>query len=365
MRYLLRACNLFFAVVLVFFLFSCDTEQKVQDEIIRPVRSEQVFSGGSRSRTFSGVAKAGIESNLSFKVPGNVEKLLIKVGNTVKAGDLIAELDDIDYNLEVKRSEASLEQTEARLRNAKAMYDRIRLLWENNNTSRSDLDNAQTSFETAKAMVDAGKRTCELAQLQLGYTKLTAPVDGAIASVNVEENENVYAGQTVALLSSGSRIEVDVSIPEKLIYQVKEGSSVLVTFDAVENEEFTGIITEVGITISGDSPAYPVTIKLDQDTDKVRAGMAAEVTISFESENDRNAIIVPSRAIGEDSDGRFVYIAIPSGDGLAQISKRNITVGELTSEGIEVLEGLKDGDRVVTAGLSKISDDMTVKLLGN
>jgi len=323
-----------------------------------------VFSTGGRStRTFSGVAKASIESNLSFKVLGTIKNIRIKVGDTVKPGDLLAELDDIDYELRVRKGKAALEQARAQLRNATAQNERIRLLYESNNASRADLDAALTAYESAQASVSAFEQTLELANLQLNYTRLIAPIGGSIASVNVEENENVDPGETVALLSSSSQIEVEVSIPEKLISQIHEGNTVSVTFDAVEGEEFSGSITEVGITTTEGSAAYPVTVKLDNDTKNVRAGMAAEVTFTFESEDNRTVIIVPSHAIGEDRDGRFIYVAEPVEEGRATIVRKNVTVGDFTASGIEVFEGLNDGDMVVTAGMSKITEGMTVKLL--
>ena len=365
MANIFRISKLCAAAALCLFFLSCSGEKETVEEIVRPVRCEQVFStGGSRSRTFSGVAKAGIESKLSFKVPGTVKKIRIKVGDTVRAGDLLAELDDVDYSLYLRKSESALKQAEAQLRNAEALYNRIRTLYETENASKTDLDNALASYETAKAMSDAGKQTRDLAQLQLDYTKLMASIDGSIASVNIEENENVQAGMTVAMLTSASRIEVEVSIPGKLISQIREGNAVTVTFDAVQNEQFEGKVTEVGISTTESSGTYPVTVKIAGDTEKIRAGMAAEVTFTSESGSGRNVIIVPSRAVSSDRNGRFVYVAVPTEDGLGFIERKQVTEGELVADGIEVIEGLEDGDRVVTAGLSKISDGMKVKLLG-
>ncbi|MFC1528914.1 efflux RND transporter periplasmic adaptor subunit [Candidatus Latescibacterota bacterium] len=359
-----RNANLCIAIVIGSLLLSCGGEKETSEEIIRPVRYEPVFStGGSRTRIFSGVAKAGIESKLSFRVPGTIKNIRIKVGDTVSQGDLLAELDDVDYRLGVRKGEAALEQAKAQLRNATAQYDRIRLLYENDNTSQATLDATLSAHESAQASVSAFEQTLELANLQLEYTRLIAPIGGAIASVNAEENENVNAGETLALLSAGSQIEVDVFIPEKLISQIREGSPVAVIFDAVKGEEFPGLITEVGITPIGGSSGYPVTVKLGKDIENVRAGMAAEVTFTFESKDNRTVIMVPSHAIKEDRDGRFVYVAESAEEGMATIIRKNVTVGDFAGDDIEIFEGLNDGDMVVTAGMSKITEGMTVKLL--
>jgi len=109
------------AVFSVTTLAACESEEPVPASIIRPVRTQQVFSsGGTRVRTFSGAAQAGLESRLSFRVAGKVQALNVKVGDQVKAGELIAELDPMDYRLQVEETEASLERARADLRNAEA-----------------------------------------------------------------------------------------------------------------------------------------------------------------------------------------------------------------------------------------------------
>jgi multidrug efflux pump subunit AcrA (membrane-fusion protein) len=91
--------------------------------------------------------------------------------------------------------------------------------------------------------------------------------------------------------------------------------------------------------------------------------MAAEVTFTFGADDGRSRTWVPAVAVGEDRSGRFVFVAVPSGDGLAKTSRCPVTIGDLTEEGIEVLEGLSDGDLIVTAGVTRIQDDQTVRLL--
>ena len=117
--------------ILCLLLLSCGSSKLEQKEVIRPVRYQQVYStGGVRERSFSGVAKAALESNLSFKVAGTVEQVRVKVGDTVSAGSLIARLAPQDYELQVQETEASLTSARAEARNAKSQYERVRgLIW--------------------------------------------------------------------------------------------------------------------------------------------------------------------------------------------------------------------------------------------
>lgn len=351
-------------IIGLFITLSCGKEVE-QQEIIRPVRYMQVYStGGSRVRTFTGVAQAGIETRLSFKVPGTVKQLPVTVGDSVSRGQLIAELDANDYQVQVQQAEAALAQAQAQERNASASYNRVRALYENNNASRSDLDAARAGNESAAAAVRAAEKQLELASLQLSYTRLSAPVDGDIAAVNIERNENVGAGQPIIILTSGKQIEVKLAIPEILIPKVEEGGPVTVTFDALPEKKFSGEIIEVGVVATGLGTSFPVIVRLDETDDAIRPGMAASVSMLFESTDERERFIVPSHAVAEDRNGRFVYVVEPSVEeqGFGFIRRKTVVVGELTADGLEIFEGLNDGDLVVTAGISRVVVEQKVKI---
>ncbi len=355
-----------FLLITIFlsFLLSCAEEKKIP-ELLRPVRYEKVFStGGDRWRQFSGVAQAGLESKLSFKVAGTIQRVNVKVGDRIRAGQLIAELDPGDFNLQVQQGQASLESAKAQERKAKSDYDRVRQLYENRNASRNDLDATRAAFESASAQVTAQEKQLALARSQLSYTRLTAPVDGAIAAVEIEVNENVNAGQTIVQLSSGTNIEVQVAIPEILISQVRDGDEVKVTFDALPGTSFPGRVTEVGVASTGFATTYPVKVRLDGSRVKdLRPGMAAEVAFQFGHEGTRERMIVPAISVGEDRNGRFVFTIAPSNeeDGIGIVHRHAVSIGDLNNAGIEILDGIEDGSLVITAGVSKLSDGQRVK----
>jgi len=320
--------------------------------------------GGNRVRTFSGVAQAGVESNLSFKVAGTVQKLFVKVGDKVRSGQLIAQLDPTDYQLQLQQTQAALQQAKAQSRNAEAAYERAMKLYENRNIARSDLDVARAAAESATAAVKSMEKQVELSQRQSDYTRLRAPIDGAIAMVSCEVNENVRAGETIVSLTSGSQIEVNISLPGILITQINEGKKVTVTFDAIQGKEFEATITEVGVAAVEMTAAFPVIIRLNRTDPKVRPGMAASVSIEFESSDKKERFVVPTSAVLEDRQGRFVFVVKPISEEpeFGIIHRRPVSVGELTTEGLELLQGLKDGDKVVTAGVSRITDGQKVRL---
>jgi RND family efflux transporter MFP subunit len=237
-------------------------------------------------------------------------------------------------------------------------------LYENNSASKTDLDAARAGQESSDAAVQASQKELELARLQLTYTRLTAPTAGDIARVDVEVNENVGVGQTVVILTAGSEIEVEVSMPEILISQVVADEEVQVEFDAIPDRVYFARVTEVGVAATGMVTTFPVTVRLAETDPGIRPGMAAVVSFAFESEDQRERYLVPTVAVGEDRDGRFVYVVepVPEEPGYGIARRRAVTVGEITAEGLEVFRGLSDGDLVVTAGVSLITDGLKVKI---
>ena len=334
---------------------------------LRPVRYQRISAKPMvRVLSYSGVAQAGQESRLSFRVSGTVEKVYVKLGDMVKSGQEIAILESRDYALRVKSAQASLNAAEAQARRAKADYDRVRLLYENNNASPNDLDGARTAFESAEAQVDAASNQLELARRQLSYTHLIAPVDGGIAAVNVEASENVSPGQPVVVLTSGSNVEVKVTIPEAMITQIKDGDEVEVLFSALDNKERLGKVTEVGVATTGMATTFPVTVVLDDGGKDIRPGMAAEVRFRFSNSDktDKRQIVVPLQAVTEDQKGEFVYTVKPTEEkGVGIVERKNIVKGNITREGLEINGGLVEGDLLVISGVSRIHDGLRVKLL--
>ncbi len=349
--------------ILVCLFGGCGGSDPVVQEVIRPVRYVEAQNAGtSTSRILAGVVRSGVESRLSFRVPGTIQSLDIEVGSVVKKGQEIARLDSTDYDLRVEEAKAALAQARAGLRRAQADYDRVRALYENNNASKAELDAARANSESAEAQVEAVTKQLELSSQQVGYTVLRVPEDGAIASVDVEVNENVDGGKQVCLLVSGSQPEVAIPVPEGLIAQMRKGQEVTVALDALPGRSYRAQIQEVGVAVTGAATTYLVTAQfLEADID-IRAGMAAEVTFLFDvPESDH--ILVPVVAIGEDRDGRFVFVVDPTGGETGIVHRRDVEVIS-TSRGVEIMEGVQVGELVVTAGVRRLIDGETVKLLG-
>ncbi|MEM9493216.1 MAG: efflux RND transporter periplasmic adaptor subunit, partial [Myxococcota bacterium] len=338
---------------------ACEKEVAVAEPPIRPVKYAVVeASGGQRTHVFSGESSASIESRLSFKVAGTVRRVAVKVGDQVKKDQLIAEIDRTDYQLQLQQAQAQAASARAQERNAKASYERVEKMYESESASRSDLDAARASYQTARANVSSAGQQVQLARQQLSYTRLTAPIAGSIAQVPVEPNENVASGQTVVLLTAGDRPKVTVAVADRYIREVDNGSTVRVNFPDLPGQTFEAVVSEVSPTSSGTGAT--VTALLSEPSSEVRPGMSADITFTFGSPDDKQRLLIPPAAVGEDRAGTFVFAigeAAGKGPEFGTIRRVGVTVNpEPTAEGIEILDGIKSGDRVVTAGRTRISD---------
>ncbi len=353
-------------IIFLMSLFSCSGEKAERKEIIRPVRYEQVFlAGGEQSRTLSGVSKAGTEAKLSFRVGGVVEAVNVKVGKRINKGKLIASVDNSDARLNYEKALEALRNAETQKDNAKSNLDRVKGLYENNNLSLSEYESAKDKYASANSTYNTEKRNADLKKRELGYFKLYAPMDGIIAEVAIKKNEQLNPGQVVVTLTSEDDIEVSIGMPEAFISRVKAGEKVSVKFLSLADKIFDGTISEVSFATGNQSSTYPVVVKVEHPTSDIRPGMPADVTFNFVSADgvQRQRLVVPASAVGEDTDGNFVFTVSETENGLAVVHKKKVTVGELSNEGFEVLEGLQNGELVATAGVESLTDRIRVKLL--
>ncbi len=341
---------------------ACGEAEAPHEERLRPVRYLTVSDDSVvRDRNFSGISKSSLESRLSFKVSGTITQLPVQIGQRLAAGELIAQLDSASYMLQSQQAQASLVEAQANNRQASANYERTKGLYANDNASLNDLDGARAMAESAAAAVAAATKALEIARLNVSYTRLTADFDCSIASLDVEVNENVAAGQQVASVSCGDAFEVTLDLPESLIGLVDYSTPVDIRFSAIPDQEFSGDITEIAVASSAGA-VFPVVIRIDGTHPSLRSGLAADVTLKFESPAVAGkGVVIPVGAVINDPAGTFVYIAADNGEDVeAVIERRPVVVGELSQFGIEVESGLQLGDRVVIAGVSVIREGQRV-----
>ncbi len=352
------------AILTLISLSGCEPPPKGDAPLIRPVRYAEVLSAGvASSRVFSGVAKAAFVAELSFKVPGTIDSLSVAVGDSVVAGQKIAQLDKTDYQVELLEAEAQLQRARAELRNARANFDRARELYENRNVSKSDLDNARAAAESAGALLRATEQHFERVRLQLSYTELKAPQACKIANRYVEANQNVAAGQAVVRVNCGECAEISIDVPSAWIGRLSQGVEAFVRIPALGADRHRARVSEIGVTTARGGSAYAVTVVLSETCGAVRSGMAAEVEIMVPGLLP-DGIVVPFVAVGEDRDGNYAFVLEPANGETYIARRRSIDINTVPiPEGVQVHSGLQPGELIATAGVRRLVDGQIVKLL--
>lgn len=344
-------------------LTACGEEKKETEKFLRPVKYQEVgYLGGEKIRSFSGTSRTDEIINLSFRSGGILTMFDIKLGQNVSKGQLLAKLDNVQSRLNYENAVSSLNSAASQMNTAKSSLERIRSLYEKGSTSLSDYEAAKNSYRTAQASHESAKRTVAIQQDQISYGFLYAPNNGTIASISTEVNENVTAGQVVAVLNVSGDMEISLGLPESVINYVKQNMEVNISFSAIADTQFKGIVTEVAPAVDVNTATYLIRVTVSNPTNSIKSGMAANVIFDFgDHKNDQSTLVVPTHAVGEDSNGRFVFVVVNEGD-ISKVKKQQITIGNLTAEGFEVKSGLTVGQKIATAGLQTLLDGQEVKL---
>ena len=322
------------------------------------------------------------------QVSGKIETLYVTVGQVVKKGDLIAEIDSTTQQNEVDINKAKLNSYEAQLAAAKVSlkiaekkYKRTQALRKQNAASAEDLEDAEDAYETAKSKVtelDSTIKETEIslstAETNLGYTKITAPLDGTIVSVPVKQGQTINAAMdtpTIVQIADLSQMEILIEISEGDISNIKPGVKVTYSILGDLNNIYETTLKSIdpGLTLltnneytevvgSDEAIYYYGRLVVPNDRGVLRIGMTTQNVIYEDSAED--VLTVPATAIKNEGQGKFVEILTKNG-----VEKRSGVTGVSDGLNIEVKSGVKEGEEAVLAKMSSAEiSDKTSKIRG-
>lgn len=322
------------------------------------------------------------------QVSGKIETLYVTVGQVVKKGDLIAEIDSTTQQNEVDINKAKLNSYEAQLAAAKVSlkiaekkYKRTQALRKQNAASAEDLEDAEDAYETAKSKVTEldstikeTKISLSTAETNLGYTKITAPLDGTIVSVPVKQGQTINAAMdtpTIVQIADLSQMEILIEISEGDISNIKPGVKVTYSILGDLNNIYETTLKSIdpGLTLltnneytevvgSDEAIYYYGRLVVPNDRGVLRIGMTTQNVIYEDSAED--VLTVPATAIKNEGQGKFVEILTKNG-----VEKRSVVTGVSDGLNIEVKSGVKEGEEAVLAKMSSAEiSDKTSKIRG-
>lgn len=318
---------------------SCKEKKAVQEqtETIPSVAVETVSSRDVIQQTvFTGTVEADVVNNIAPQQPRRISRILVDVGDRVKAGQLLVELD-----------RSSLVQAKAQMDNALIEYERTNELYEFGGASKSEWDARRLQYDVAKSTYDN----------LLENTTLVSPVAGIVSARNYD-NGDMAASSPILVVEQIRPVKIMINVSESLFSKVRRGMKIYVTFDAYGDEQFTGKVTRIYPTVDNSTRTFQVEVSLPNSDERIRPGMFARVTLPYDV---AKHVVISDRAILKlmGSGDRYVYIYNPT-DGTVRYSK--VELGRRMDAEYEVLSGVENGDKVVVIGQNALSNGAKVEL---
>ncbi len=317
----------------------------------------------SRRVPITGTLRATNQTLVKSKVAGELTELLVREGSAVKAGQLLAKIDTMDFDLRIKEREAQLRGAEAQLDQAKRTLENNRQLLEKNFISQSAYDTAKSGFDVAVANLDALKAQMAQAKKALNDTRVFAPMNGIVAERFAQPGEKISPDSRILSIVDLSRVELEAAIPSTDIGSVRIGQGISLTIEGID-KTFNGQVVRISPSTQAGTRSVPIYIAIENKDSRVRAGLFVQGALSLDKRS--NVLVVPINALREAAGRNFVYIL--EGERLAE---RDIKLGARDENGqasngsegvIEVISGLKAGEQIVGVNLGTLRPGITVKL---
>ncbi len=337
-------------VVLAVALGACGNGEKVPQPS-RPVLVSRADAstghGADGLSAYAGEIRAREEAALSFRVGGKLVRRLVDVGDRVRQGDLLAELDSGDLRLQVEALQAQLNAADAQLARARADHARTASLSKDQLVSRAALDQQTAALRAAEGQARAARAQLDLSRNQAGYGQLRAPQDGVVASREVEAGQVVAAGQPVFGLAADGGREVAFALPESGIRDFKVGQTVVIELWSAQGERIPGRIREIAPAADTQTRTYAARASLENDpARRVDLGQSARVYIPAALSGD--ALRLPLSALHRGDKGQAVVWTVDTKVNKAR--RIPVRIGPYAADGVAVLSGLKPTEWVVMAG---------------
>lgn len=324
------------------------------DEVSSPARPVLVARAGAVSghgqdnlTAYAGEVRAREEAALSFRVGGKLVRRLVDVGDRVRSGDVLAELDPGDLRLQVEALQAQSSAADAQLARVRADHARVASLAKDQLVSRSALDQQTAALRAAEGDARAARAQLDLARNQADYSLLRAPRDGAIASRQAEAGQVVAAGQSVFGLAADGGREVAFALPENNIRDVQVGQPVLIELWSAAGVRIPGRIREIAPAADPQARTYAARATLD-DIGGQRVDLGQSARVYIPAATDAGAMRLPLSALHRGDKGQTIVWVVDPKAGKAR--RVPVKTGPYAADGAAVLAGLKAADWVVMAG---------------
>lgn len=285
------------------------------------------------------------EADVTSKVNGIVEQILVEEGDYVEKGQVLAILRDQEYRIQAAQTEAELKGSEQELKRLKNMAEREMV--------------SADSYDKLRFQTAVIRAKHDMAQLNLDETKVVAPISGHIAKRYVKTGNLVqqYQAETLFHIVDQQRLQGIVHLPEHELRHLRKGQTAALTVSAYPNQTYTANVERISPVIDSNSGTFKVVLAVDNDENMLKAGMFAQLNLHYATRD--NVVVLPRYAVQSMDNVHHVFVV--NSEGVAE--KRDVMLGFETDTHIEITQGVEAGEAVITTGQASLKDQALVEII--
>ncbi|GEP09944.1 efflux RND transporter periplasmic adaptor subunit [Methylobacterium gnaphalii] len=309
---------------------------------------------------FAGTVEPRYQSQLGFQIGGRVAARDVTVGDIVKKGQRLAALDPTVNRFALTRAEADVADAKAQAENAAATEARSRKLMEGGNVTQAQLDSAVANRDTTQARLAQAQSSLQRARDQMGYTELNADFDGVVTQRLAEVGQVLSAGQAVVAVARPEVREAVVDIPEDFVGTMPREGRFTISLQSAPQITALGTVREIAPFADQSTRTRRIKLTLIDPPSAFRLGATITVGLTRRVEP---YVPLPATALVEAEGKTSVWIAPPvDKDGSTRVERRDVTVAKKDADRVSLRDGVRDGERVVLAGVHSLTDGQTVRI---
>ena len=299
--------------------------------------------------------------NISYISPrgmgGQVRQLFVKKGDHVKKGQLLLKLDDVIARQNVVAMNQSMGAVKTQLDLARSVYQRQKNLWNQNIGTEVQLLQAETNVKSLENQLKAMQANVKTAQEQANLSNVYSDVSGVADEVNIHVGET-FTGSPMAGIKiiNTSNLKVVVDIPENYLSRVKKGTPVQVVVPDV-NKTYNTAISIISQSVSSTTRGYSAEVKISYDA-SLKPGQSAQVKILDYS--NANGIVIPVNLVQSDENSKYVYVLEKISNGKTVAKKKQVVIGEVYGDKVEIKQGLTAGEQLISEGYQSLYEGQSI-----